>query len=145
MAVVTMTSPRGYLGDGASTKCFALVRRNASSRSGDFQALPVHQNQHLLVQRDTGKLGQQSSGSLSGGQMTFTRTSGTRACADGQNPTDLLNLSVPWTLGLEEEGLGNRTARELLALLLTSSLPVSLHNSKAQTTGASKPSRSVIN
>lgn len=107
-----MTSPQGYLGDDASTKCFALVRRNASSRSGDFQALQVHQNQHLLVQRDTAKLGQQSSGSLSGGQMTFTRPSGTSACADGQNPTELLNLSVPWTPGLEEEGLGNRTARE---------------------------------
>ena len=76
--------------------------------------------------------------------MTFTRPSGTSACADGQNPTELLNLSVPWTLGREEQGPGDWTARELLALLLTSSLPVSLHNSKAQATGASKPSRSVI-
>ena len=47
MVVVTMTSPRGYLGDDASTKCFALVRRNALARSGDFQALQVHQNQLL--------------------------------------------------------------------------------------------------
>ena len=101
--------------------------------TGTFSSSQVHQNILFLVQRDTATLGHQPSGSPSGGKMTFPRPSRASACANRQNLTELSILSAHWALGFEEQNLDNRLARDLLALPLTSCLPVTLTRSKPHT------------
>lgn len=64
--------------------------------------------------------------------MTFTRPR-VSAYADRQDLTELSILSAHWTLGSEEQNLDNRAVRDLLALPLTSCVPVTLPISKSQT------------